>query len=186
MRASFGVNTEMRVSLFATTRVALMATTFLLLTLLSCDAVLACNCLPLSPNESLRNADVVFEGRLLGITRLPSSSHFSLAYTFDVRKSVKGSAGTVVSVFGEGNECDAYFEPGFIYRVYASNEDGTFTSGTCAGNQIIGTFVSRSFSHVPPPPYWPRFLLSMVEICGLGVLLGSGVFVWRRCVTKLP
>jgi hypothetical protein len=177
----------MRVSLFASTRVALIATTFLLLTLLGCDTALACNCLPLSPNESLRNADVVFEGRLLGVTRLPSSSRFSLAYTFDVRTSMKGSVSTVVSIFGEGSECDAYFEPGFIYRVYANNNDGTFTSGSCSGNQIIGTFTSRSISYGPPPqPYWQRIFLSLVEVCGLGVLLGSGVFVWRRCVAKLP
>ena len=177
----------MRAGLFATTRVALLATTFLVLTLLSCDTALACKCLPLSPDENLQNADVVFEGRLLGITRLPSTSRFSLAYTFDVRKSVKGSAGNVISIFGEGSECDAYFEPGFIYRVYANNEDGTFTSRTCAGNEIIGTFVSRSFSSIPPQPaYWQCLFVNLVEICGLGVLLGSSVFVWRRYVTKLP
>ena len=168
-------------------RLALLATIVLLLTLLACDTALACNCSPLSPAESLKNADVVFEGELLGITGLPPASRFSLAYRFKVRKSVKGSVGNIVSVFGDGTECDSYFAPGFVYRVYANDVDGILTSGTCSGNEILGAATAMStFVFAPPQPYWQRFFLNMVEICGLGVLLGSGVFVWRRCVTKLP
>ena len=167
-------------------RTALFATTVLLLTLLASDTALACNCFPLSPAESFKNADVVFEGELLGITRLPPASRYSLAYRFKVRKAVKGWFGNVVSVFGDGTDCDPFFAPGFVYRVYANTADGIVTSGACSGNEILGaaTAVSR-FTPVPPQPYWQRFLVNMVEICGLGVLLGSGVFVWRRCVTKL-
>jgi len=171
-------------------RLALFATTLLLM-LLACETALACNCLPLSPAESFNNADVVFEGELIRITTLPTSSSFSFASTFKVTRSLKGSAGTVVSIFGDGSECDATYEPGFVYRVYAKETDGTLTNGTCAGNSIVGAanqtegmFVSRSFSYARPA-YWRSFLMSTLQICGLGVLLGSGVFVWRRYFMKL-
>ena len=178
-------------------RIAVISTTALLLTLLACETALACNCLPLSPAESYKNADVVFEGELLAIRHLPQTSHYSLAYTFEVHRFLKGSASTVVAVFGDGSECDATYESGFVYRVYAKATDGTFTSGTCAGNSIVGAvnntgaanrgqgvFVVRTFQY-PPPAYWRSLVISTLQICGLGVLLGSGVFVWRRYFMKL-
>ena len=171
-------------------RIALFATTLLFM-LVASETALACDCVPLSPVESYNNADVVFEGELIRTTSLPLSSRFAFAYTFKVNRPLKGSAGTVVSIFGAGNECDATYEPGFVYRVHAKEADGTLTSGACAGNAIVGAanarlgmFVSRTFSY-SQPPYWQRWLMSTLQICGLGVLLGSGVFVWRRYFMKL-
>jgi hypothetical protein len=171
-------------------RIALLATTLLFM-VLTCETALACNCRVLSPAESFNNADVVFEGELIRVATLPTSSSFSFASTFKVTRSLKGSAGTFVSIFGDGSECDATYEPGFVYRIYAKEADGMLTNGTCAGNSIVGVasntegmFVSRSFSYAPPP-YWRSFLMSTLQICGLGVLLGSGVFVWRRYFMKL-
>jgi hypothetical protein len=178
MRGTFGVNTDMRAALFATA--------ILFLTLLASDSALACNCLPLSPSESLKNADVVFEGELIRRTLLPESSGFSLAYTFRVNKSLKGTTDSVVSVFAKGSDCDAYFEPGFMYQVYADEGDGTLTSETCSGNAIVGVIVPRSYSYIQARPYWQPLFAKMVAVCGFGVLLGSGVFVWRRYLTKLP
>lgn len=165
--------------------------------MIACETALACDCLPLSPVESYKNADVVFEGELIRTTSLPLSSRFAFASTFKVTRSLKGSAGTVVAIFADGNECDATYEPGFVYRVYAKEADGTLTSGACAGNSIVGAanniggadknvgmFVLRTFSY-PQPSYWRKFLISTLQICGLGVLLGSGVFVWRRYFVKL-
>jgi len=167
---------------------AVIATAVLFFTLLACDTARACDCVPLSSSEGLQNADVVFEGELIGVSRLPLTSHFSLAYTFEVHKSLKGSAGTVVSIFGDGTGCDAHFETDFVYRVYAKDVDGALTSGKCAGNELLDAgprIVSRSksVSHIGPS-YWQRRLISIVEICGLGVLWGSGVFVWRRYLTR--
>ena len=183
-------------------RIALVATT-LLLVLVASETALACNCLPLSPVESEKNADVVFEGELIRTSSLPLSSRFAFASTFKVTRSLKGSAGTFVAIFADGNECDATYEPGFVYRVYAKEADGTLTSGACAGNAIVGAannlggadnvgaantgggvFVLRTFRY-PPPTYWRSLLISTLQICGLGVLLGSGVFVWRRYFMKL-
>ena len=171
-------------------RIALFATTLLLM-LVACETALACNCLPLSAVESDKNADVVFEGELIRTTSLPLSSKFAFASTFKVTRTLKGAAGAFVAIFADGNECDATYEPGFIYRVYAKEADGTLTSGACAGNSIVGAaeknvgmFVLRTFPY-PPPSYWRRFLINTLQICGLGVLLGSGVFVWRRYFIKL-
>jgi hypothetical protein len=178
MRASIGVNTEMRSALFATT--------VLLLTLLACDTVRACDCVPLSPADSWNKADVVFEGEVLAISGLPPGSRFSLSYRFKVNKSLKGPTGRFVNVFGDGSDCDPYFAPGFIYRVYANDVDGTFTSGTCSGNEIIGaaTIVSRTYTYAPPRINWQRLFINTLAICGVGVLLGSGVFVWRRYIRR--
>ena len=153
--------------------------------LVASETALACNCLPLSPEESYNNADVVFEGELIRARSLPLSSRFAYAYTFEVTKPLKGSAGTVVSIFGAGNECDARFEPGFVYRVHAKAADGTLTSGTCAGNSIVGAAPLRAFVYVQPRIDWQRGFMNTFAICGLGVLLGSGVFVWRRYLTRL-
>ena len=165
--------------------------------LVASETALACNCLPLSPVESSNNADVVFEGELVRTYSLPLSSRFAYASTFKVTRSLKGSTGAFVAIFADGNECDAAFEPGFVYRVYAKDGDGTLTSGACAGNSIVGAannvgganngqgvFVLRTFAY-SPPAYWRSFLMSTLQICGLGVLLGSGVFVWRRYFMKL-
>ena len=166
-------------------RIALISTTLLLM-LMACETALACDCLRLSPAENEKNADVVFEGELIRTTSLPLSSRFAFASTFKVTRTLQGSAGAVVSIFAVGNECDATYEPGFIYRVYAKEAGGTLTSGACAGNSIVaaanrsvGMFVSRTFSY-SQPSYWRSYLMRTLQICGLGVLLGSGVFVWRR------
>ena len=174
MRALIGVNTQMRL--------AVLATTVLLLTLLACETARACECVPLSSIENFKKADVVFEGELLGITGLAPGSRFPLSYRFKVDKPLKGPSGRFVNVFGDGSDCDSYFAPGFIYRVYANDVDGTLTSGTCSGNEMIGaaTIASRTFTYAPPRINWQRFFMNTLAICGVGVLLGSGVFVWRR------
>ncbi|HJT66531.1 MAG TPA: hypothetical protein VJ749_08760 [Pyrinomonadaceae bacterium] len=163
-------------------RLALFATTLVLLTLLACDTARACECVPLSSSESFKNADVVFEGELLDIAGLPPGSRFPLSYRFKVHKSLKGGIGRFVNVFGDGSDCDSYFAPGFIYRVYAKDVNGMFTSGSCSGNEIIGaaTVVARTFTYAPPRINWQRLFMNTLAICGFGVLLGSGVFVWRR------
>ena len=168
-------------------RLALFATTILALMLLASDTALACNCLPMSTAENLNRADVVFEGELIRTTPLPQTSSFTMAYTFKVNKAMKGtSAGEVVSIFGQGSECEARFDSGFIYRVYATDLDGTLRTWMCSGNEIVGAAVPRAFAWAHPRFPWQRFVMNTLAVCALGVLLGSGAFVWRKCGAKLP
>src|SRR5689334_16633114 len=125
-----GVNTDMRIALFVSALV--------LLTVIASGTARACECASSSQFENFRNADLVFEGDLVRITRLPSSSSFSWAYTFKVNRSLKGSMGSFVSVFGSGTECDAPFAQGFNYRVFAKDDGGVVTSGACSGTDVIG------------------------------------------------
>jgi len=154
--------------------------------LVACENAWACECVPLSSSDRLIKADVVFEGELIRTTRLPATSSYDLAYTFKVTKFVKGPFSAVVSIFADGGDCAAYFEPGFKYRVYANDSNGALVSGVCSGNEIIGAVPRQYVTYFEPQFDWERLFLNTLEICGLGVLLGSGVFFWRRYVAKLP
>ena len=172
-------------------RIALFLSALLLVTVIASGTALACECARSSPTQNFRNADLVFEGELMRATRLPSSSSFSLAYTFKVTRSLKGEIGDVVSIFGAGTECDASFVSDYRYRIYAKDDGGVLTSGACAGNDVIwlagantGRLVTRTFYSSPPPFEIARFFMKTLAVCALGVLLGSGVFAWRRYVLK--
>ena len=166
-------------------RIASFAAMVLALTLLAGNSALACDCVTLSPNESLRNADVVFEGTLLGITSVRLASGESLAYTFKVDKSLKGPTTSTVMLDTLDSDCDASFKPQLIYRVYARDDgSGRLISSACAGNEILGTHYTYT-SHASSSSF-RLWYMPVFEIFGLGVLLGTSVFLWRKYVTKLP
>ena len=171
-------------------RVALIVSAMLLLPLTASGAVRACECAQTSAVGNFTNADVVFEGDLIRVTRLPSSSTYSFAYTFKVDRSLKEPVGSVVSVFGGATDCEASFQQGVKYRVYAKDDGGVLTSGACSGTGVIGLagentgqFVTRAFFFSPPFEL-ARLVMKLFGVCVVGVLLGSGVFAWRRYFPK--
>jgi len=172
-------------------RIVLFVSALLLLTVIASEPARACECASSSQFENFRNADLVFEGDLIRITRLPSSSSFSWAYTFKVNRSMKGTMGSFVSVFGSGTDCDVPFVQGYNYRVYAKDDGGVLTSGACSGTDAIGLagektsgMVTRVFFLSSPRVELARFVMKTLEVCVIGVLLGSGVFAWRRYFLK--
>ncbi len=168
-------------------RLAFFAATALALTLILGDSALAWDCVVLSPAESFKNADVVFEGELLGITRTSGNSPFSVAYTFETTKVLKGPDREVIAVFGDGSDCDAQFRPGLVHRVYANKIDGKLSSGACSGNVIVSSKdVNTLHATVHYTSGRELWYVNALEIVLIGMLLGSGVFLWRKYVGKLP
>lgn len=104
------------------------------LVLIAGSTVLACDCVTLSPSESFRRADVVFEGHVIQI--VPSSSGTN--YTFQVSKPLKGSPASELTLQQGAVDCDATFSQYTIYRVHARYFEGKLFSGTCDGNETLG------------------------------------------------
>ena len=165
-------------------RVALVATMVLVFALLSGQKAWACDCVTLSPSESLKNADVVFEGHLIRVQREPGNEIF-FTYVFSVDKSVKGPILKTVIIEGSYSDCDANFLPDVQYKVYAKNYNGRLGAGSCSGNEVLALIRRNvSYSALTSAPVWRHGLANIAVACGLGVLLGSGVFVWRRYLKK--
>jgi hypothetical protein len=102
------------------------------------SSALACDCLDLSPSESFREADVVFEGELIGIKSTSESFPNETAYTFRVKKWLKGGQpGREVTLLQGSFDCDAYFFLDVVYRVYARRHEGQLSSGSCFANEVL-------------------------------------------------
>jgi len=164
-------------------RLILFGTTVLVLLVLA-QTVQACDCVTLSPRESFDRANVVFEGELLGVSRTPGRVGFRMGYHFEVSRSLKGQPPSVVIILSDDSDCDAQFMPNVIYRVYAQSYEEGLTSSSCAGNEVLGVIRRDRSYRTVDVPLWRRGLINVAAACGLGVLLGSGVFVWRRYIKK--
>jgi len=123
------------------------------------STALACDCITLSPSKSFQNADVVFEGELIQIKPVAGNSVETTAYTFRVRRLLKGSPASEVTLIQESTVCDAVFSPDTFYRVYARQSEGKLFSGSCFGNEVLAvrrvtrdsaqTSKSQIFSLIP-------------------------------------
>ena len=134
------------------------------------------------------DADLVFEGKLIGFQRVDTNGSGSFTYVFKVDKTLKGPYLTTVALTSDNTDCDARFQPKIAYRVYAKDFDGRFVSGACSGNKILSTLGGPASFHTytitSAPPFWYSRFIGLFAVCGLGVLLGSGVFVWRKYVSR--
>jgi hypothetical protein len=177
-------------------RLALFATTVLTLTLIASANALACDCVTQSSADNLKNAAIVFEGKLVAIRSDNQGPPFAHAYFFDVNRSLKGPELNSVMIYSTNSDCDAEFYPDQVYRVYARDDNGTFRSSLCSGNEILprkryvaATYLSIDHGFgggIPSRWVWERWFMQALEVCCLGVLLGVGTFVWRRYLMKLP
>jgi hypothetical protein len=115
----------------------LLFTALVLLLMLSVDSTaLACDCLDLSPQKSLEEADVVFEGELKRSTQTADE----IAYNFEVEAVIKGDIRNEVTLFQRSSNCSPTFFPDSVYRVYARpRHDGKLFSTVCFANEVIRT-----------------------------------------------
>lgn len=166
-------------------RLGLFAATALVLVLFTGNTALACDCV--TADDPFASADVVFQGELIGIRRAVGTNSFeSITYTFSVDRTMKGPIVKTVDLVGGENDCDMKFVPNAVYIVYANNHDGKLRSSSCSASQIIGmTQLVRTDPNRYVMP-WERWFMNALGACGLGVLLGSAAFLWRRYVTKSP
>ena len=168
-------------------RVAFFAATVLILVLFNGNTARACDCVTLAPDESFENADLVFTGELIAIKRVLSDRLHSFDYVFRIDATLKGPYLKTVLITGSDTDCDPNFQPNVVYRVYARNYDGSFVSGACSGNELVRLkTVYPPQTAIDDPALWWRGFMDLLAVCGLGVLLGSGAFVWQRYVKKLP
>ena len=116
-------------------RILLFSALVLLLTLGVDSTALACDCLDLSPQKSLEEADVVFEGELKRSTQTADE----IAYTFEVEAVIKGNIRNEVTLFETFYNCSPTFFPNSVYRVYARRHDGKLSSSVCFANRVIRT-----------------------------------------------
>lgn len=112
----------------------LFSTLVLFLMLGAGGTALGCDCLTLSPSESFKEADFVFEGLLIG----SNQSGHDIAYEFRVRKVLKGAHVANVTLIEGLSNCDANFSPSIIYRVYARSVEGRLSSSSCFANVMVG------------------------------------------------
>ena len=136
-----------------------MRRAFLLLAVLmlvagTAETALACDCNTPSPQESLRWADLVFEGELVRIGEVDRLT----VYTFVVYKVLKGPAVREVRITSTGTNCDDNFIPDVTYRVYARRFKDRLITTQCSGNKVVrskrrvhtrATAKTRSFIMLP-------------------------------------
>jgi hypothetical protein len=137
----------------------LIVFTTVLLVLIAGSTVLACDCVTLSPSESLRRADVVFEGQVIQI--VPTSSGTN--YTFQVSKSLKGLPARELTLEQGAVDCDATFSQYTRYRVHARYFEGKLFSGTCDGNETLGFIrVTRDSTKISISKLLPSLAVGLV------------------------
>lgn len=147
-------------------RIPFVATTLLLLILMSGSEVLACDCMTPSPAECFQRADVVFEGELIRAPRSPQGT--LTAYTFRVDKVLKGPRVKEITIFEGGTDCDTTFFADIVYRVYAREYEGKLMSGQCSGNVVLRKIpVIASY---PPPPVISIWQLWYVRVISIAVI----------------
>ena len=155
----------------------LLLTCALLITLTAAGTALACDCLTISPSESFRRADLVFEGL---VTRVDQSAE-GTAYTFHVENLRKGQQVNQVTILGGKSSCDAEFHPGLIYRVYARHGERGFFSSSCFGNQTIGAIqYNRQVYSVSSTPFWQRQSVRVLSALGVALLATAIFWLLRR------
>ena len=147
-----------------------------MLVLTAGSTALACDCITLSPSESFQEADVVFEGELIQIKPIPGNSIETTAYTFRVRRSLKGSLASEVTLIQLSTDCDAVFSPDTLYRVYARQSEGKLSSGSCFGNEVLAVRrVTRDSAQTNNSK-----IISLLPLATIGVVVTILFLLTRR------
>ncbi|HSH80789.1 MAG TPA: hypothetical protein VLA19_19850, partial [Herpetosiphonaceae bacterium] len=105
--------------------------------------VFACSCLPPgTPQEELGRSDAVFAGKVVGLTgRVDGGAVETVDVTFEVSQVWKGAASRTVQLQTPGSSasCGFNFEQGREYVVYASQQEGSLTSGLCSRTTLLAS-----------------------------------------------
>ena len=110
------------------------AAIFFLLAMLAAPTAYACSCVPPGPpSEALAQADVVAAVEVLGIDRTTEADYPLLRVQTRVIRGFKGADSDRLALYTATNSaaCGFNFEEGQRYLVYASDHDGTLSTGLC-------------------------------------------------------
>ncbi len=124
---------------------------------------LGCTVEPMSDEQYLANADVVFEG-IAGPHRDPNagapitSSGDPIFWTFTVERQIKGTVAPVQEVASarSGATCGIVFEEGVRYRVFASYAGGVLSTGLGSGTRLVQPTPSTTTTVRPTTTTTPR------------------------------
>ena len=118
----------------------------LIVMLFAYSVAYGCDCATLTSEESFRQADLIFQGRVVRI----ESSGLDRIVTFEVKRFLKGPSTNYISLYQGKSNCDFQFVEGWGYLVYANAVGGRFVASTCSSTQVYnyrrcgsGRFESR-------------------------------------------
>lgn len=115
------------------------------LLVLNANAANACSCVPTTPQQSLKNSNAVFAGKVINIAHESSknpevsASWGEFKIRFEVSKVWKGKIEKqqVVLTSDSSAACGYSFEKGKEYLVYASDQESTIRTGLCSGTKPL-------------------------------------------------
>ncbi|HDR7912484.1 TPA: cobalamin biosynthesis protein CbiN [Bacillus wiedmannii] len=94
----------------------------------------ACECMKASPEETLQNNDVVFEGKVLEVQEKDGK----METLFEVKKIWKGTSSSQVIIYTSFNSCTFRFAEGGEYLVFSSYRgEGKLETSMCSGTQRL-------------------------------------------------
>ena len=105
----------------------------LIVLLFAYSVAYGCDCATLNSEESFRQAESVFQGRVIRIEPIGSDQKV----TFEVRRFLKGGSTDYVSLYQEGSNCDFQFVEGWSYLVYADEVGGKLSASTCSRTMVF-------------------------------------------------
>ncbi|HSS20554.1 MAG TPA: hypothetical protein VLL54_10800 [Pyrinomonadaceae bacterium] len=164
-----------------------------IVTLLLCVPAVgyACDCVTRSPEQSFADADNVFVGEVVRHAQ-------ELTTTFRVVKSVKGKNAEEMTIVSGGSNCDAFFNLGTVYLVYAKSFENKLISGVCFGNAVVGISEEAAAdaqnkvyeaARASAPAALPNFYRRLGAILGVSAFLCVLIWflplnLWRRPIVE--
>lgn len=118
------------------------------LLVLNTNAANACSCLITTPEQSFKNANAVFAGKVINVVQpngrgggAPSPSMNGVKVIFEVSKVWKGTPTQqlVITTPDSSASCGYNFQKGQNYLVYASTQDNQLQTGLCSGTKTLST-----------------------------------------------
>ena len=109
------------------------------LILLASGSSLACDCITRPESECFKRADLVLEGELVRVNKKDKET----VYTLRVRSLFKGQSGEEVDLVGGRTNCDYWFSPNIVYRVYARRFEDKLVTGQCSGTKVVRSLRRR-------------------------------------------
>ncbi|PWT89597.1 MAG: hypothetical protein C5B55_11120 [Blastocatellia bacterium] len=92
----------------------------------------ACECRTMSTEESFRQADAVFVGKVVSIEPFGPWQKV----TFDVNWQSKGDSSSDVSLYQASSPIDFQFDTDRTYFVFANKSDGRLFASRCSGTRV--------------------------------------------------
>jgi len=142
--------------------------------LLSAATCFACDCIDLTPPDSLKAADLVFVGSAVTVNSAGNEGNT----TFRVQQVLKGTPTAQTVITSEMTDCDRSFQQGNTYVVYARQWDGKLFAPTCLSTQLLRGPQEPIIRYTSQPRYGYRAAVAGVILLlalAVGYIVGRGL-----------